>query len=547
MELTTIASPPSVPVAPAGDNISTLPGPGHRAESMVESIAQSKSNLDDDILRAQGHEASMPRVFSVLSSVGLAFSITNSWIGYLSNFSQNLVYGGPQSVVFGLIVACVIQWVITLGLSELASAFPSSGGQYHFVYLIAPEKHKRFAAFLVGWLSILAWWIVTSSGISLAAASIVGMASFWDNSWAPQQWQVYIVYVALIVFTMLPLVLTPRRMPRIVQFTLFATILGFVITFVVLVATKDYTRAGSSITTPGQGTSGWDHNTAWLLGVVNAMYAFGATDAAIHIAEEMKEPGKRLPQIMNLTMLIGLITTLPLVMVMMFGLRDLAAVNAATLDSAEVFYQITQSKTTTSVLMSWLIMCYVSAIPSQWVTSGRIAWAFARDNGVPYSKYFVHIDEKRGFPLRATVAAAIFTVFYGLLYLASTSAFNSIVTSAVLFLNLTYAVPQAILLFQGREKSLPPRHLNLGKFGYFCNAFSTGWIVVLGALVCFPPTLPITLGDMNYTSIIIVGLFGVVLGFWYTIGRNFEGPTFNWQELNAANLASAQEAHIRRV
>ena len=55
------------------------------------------------------------------------FSITNSWVGYLSNFGQNLIYGGPQNVVFGLLVATVVQWIITLGLSEVASAFPSAG------------------------------------------------------------------------------------------------------------------------------------------------------------------------------------------------------------------------------------------------------------------------------------------------------------------------------------------------------------------------------------------------------------------------------------
>jgi hypothetical protein len=54
-------------------------------------------------------------------------SITNSWVGYLSCFGQNLTYGGPQVVIFALLVATFAQGAITLGLSELASAFPSSG------------------------------------------------------------------------------------------------------------------------------------------------------------------------------------------------------------------------------------------------------------------------------------------------------------------------------------------------------------------------------------------------------------------------------------
>lgn len=54
-------------------------------------------------------------------------SITNAWVGALSNFGQNIRYGGSQVALFSVIVACFVQWIITLGLSELASAFPSSG------------------------------------------------------------------------------------------------------------------------------------------------------------------------------------------------------------------------------------------------------------------------------------------------------------------------------------------------------------------------------------------------------------------------------------
>lgn len=52
------------------------------ADGDVESVHDGDA-LDNAILRAQGHEASLPRVFSILSSLGLALSITNSWIGYL--------------------------------------------------------------------------------------------------------------------------------------------------------------------------------------------------------------------------------------------------------------------------------------------------------------------------------------------------------------------------------------------------------------------------------------------------------------------------------
>lgn len=118
-----------------------------------------------------------------------------------SVFGQNVIYGGPQVVIFALIVAWVVQSIIILGLSELASAFPSAGGQYHFCFILAPEKHKRFAAFVVGWMSMLAWWIVTASGLSLAAVSVLGVAHFFHPGYIQHAYQEWLVYVAVALLT----------------------------------------------------------------------------------------------------------------------------------------------------------------------------------------------------------------------------------------------------------------------------------------------------------------------------------------------------------
>ncbi|TQB71169.1 hypothetical protein MPDQ_007759 [Monascus purpureus] len=84
------------------------------------------ANHNDANLQTNGHRTEISRQFNWISALGFGFSITNSWVGCLtkSNFGQNLVYGGPQVVVFGLLVAFVIQFIITAGLGELASAFP---------------------------------------------------------------------------------------------------------------------------------------------------------------------------------------------------------------------------------------------------------------------------------------------------------------------------------------------------------------------------------------------------------------------------------------
>ncbi|KAK5049451.1 hypothetical protein LTR84_004380 [Exophiala bonariae] len=464
----------------------------------------------------------------------------NSWVGALSTFGQNLRYGGPQCVIFALITAGFVQWAVTLGLSELASAFPSSGGQYHFTYILAPEKFKRFGAFVIGWMSVLAWWVATTSGLSLVAISSTGLAAFVNPSYTPKSWHIYLCYLGMALISVTPLFLFPKSIPKITSGSMYLSLTGFLVWFIVILAMRQHTNSGEFILQSNMGTSGWGQGTAWTLGVTNAMYCFGGTDSAIHISEEMHAPGRKLPVVMNLTMLIGIMTAVPIIVASMFTISDMTGVMNSGFPAVELMYQATGNRPLTIFLAVWLIVIYASAMPPQFIACGRIAWAFARDRGTPFPDYFAHIDTKLQFPARATVAAFGFNALYGLLYLASTTAFNSIITSAVLFLNITLAAPQAILVLRGRNKYLPERPFKLGPLGYFCNIFSMLWIPVLVVLVCMPPGLPVTVESMNYTSIILVGLLVLIVIGWFVFGHQFEGPKIDWEMLNLGNKMESE-------
>ena len=512
------------------DDIDVLPT---GMAELAEIPQDLKSNA---ILLAQGHKAAMQRSFSPFAALGLGFSITNSWVGYLSCFGQNLAYAGPNSVVFGLLVAAIIQWIITLGLSEISSCFPSSGGQYHFVFILAPRGSRRFAAFVVGWMNILGWSVALCSGVSVVVASVSGLIAFWDESFQATQWESYLIYLAVTFLSVSPLFLGPRLIPRIVQISLAFSVTGLIIIFVLVLALRKQSQPLSYITAPGPGSSGWGIGPAWLLGVTNSMYAFSGTDAVIHIAEEMRDPERRLPQAMNLTMTIGFMTAFPLLLVMMLSMADINAVLNSTLPYAELFRQITDSKTITTLIMCWVTVVLLSALIGQWVACGRLAWAFARDGGLPYSSFFSHVSERHKFPVRTTILALVFCSIYGLLYLISTTAFNSIVTSAVLYLNITYAIPQGLIAVRGRKNVLPEHPFDLGRMGYICNFLSPILVTVVGVLICFPPELPVTHHNINYTPVVLVALSLAICGFWFTVGRRFEGPKIDWDVLKNVKI-----------
>ncbi|KLO91726.1 related to HNM1-Choline permease [Fusarium fujikuroi] len=510
----------------------------HRVAPLDRTPSVSKGSIidaDDRRLRAQGHKAELERSFSWLGALSLAYSISNSWLTYASSFGLVLIYGGGVTTLFALIIAAAAQWIVFLGLAELCSAFPSSGGQYHFTYIIASPKTRNFGAYVTGSINILAWWITTCSGLIYTAISAFGCAAAWFPDFPQQRYQVYLCYLGVTVLSLIPIyTIKQRYLDFMTESTTGFSLIGMVLTIAVCLGMADGDYAPGTIILENRGISGWNTGTGWLLSIAAALYCFAANGAVTHIAEELPNPGRKLPQVLNMSMVMGIVIVIPWTVAMLFSIKDMSAVQSSFLPSFEVFYQATGSKAAATGLQAYLTFLYYTCIPSQWVTCSRITWAFARDQGLPFAEYWQHIDPKRGIPWRTTLLSAAFCALYGLIYVASTTAFNSIINATCLMLNLSYVIPQGVLLTQGRDK-LPKRAFSLGKFGYVVNLYSVVFMIVIGVVFCLPQTNPTTAGSMNYNAPVVVGLFTIVCLLWIERRSKFNGPHIDWDLLNEAH------------
>ena len=130
-----------------------------------------KPSLDADALRlAQlGYSQDMRRKFSVWSVLAVGFSVTNSWFGISAGLVTGINSGGPVLVIYGIIIIFLVSISVGISLSELASAFPSAGGQYYWSSVLAPPRYSKFASYLTG---MFAWAgaIFTSASIALSVA-----------------------------------------------------------------------------------------------------------------------------------------------------------------------------------------------------------------------------------------------------------------------------------------------------------------------------------------------------------------------------------------
>lgn len=246
------------------------------------------------------------------------------------------------------------------------------------------------------------------------------------------------------------------------------------------------------------------------------------------------------------SVVIGGVTCVTFSLAILFSVRSFEDVQASPVTIYEVFRQTIGSYGGDIFLMIWLIFIYIGCNFGLLMTSGRLVWAFARDGGMPFSPFFAGVNDKLKVLVEASVLSCVFCILYGLIYVGSTVAFNTFISTAVLFVNLSYAIPQDLVLWTGRDRVLPGRQLNLGGLlGLFCNVFTVAWMALYTVLFCFPLALPTSIVAMNYVSIVLVGGICFIAAMWFIAGKrkSFVGLNVQMEVINAVSAAAAGVHH----
>ena len=157
--------------------------------ALLTTMAHHTGYSDDAAqLAALGHEAELKRNFSPLSMLGLAFAILNSWTALSASLSLALPSGGPVAVIWGLITAGICNLCLAASLAEFLSAYPTAGGQYHWVAVISWKPWVPILSWITGWINVSGWIALVASGGLLGSQLIVGCISFYNASYEPQRW-----------------------------------------------------------------------------------------------------------------------------------------------------------------------------------------------------------------------------------------------------------------------------------------------------------------------------------------------------------------------
>lgn len=343
-----------------------------------------------------------------------------------------------------------------------------------------------------------------------------------------QRWHGTLFMWAALLLCALVNTLTARLLPKIEYFFLTIHTVGFIAVLVPLLVLAPK-AAASSVFREFTNAAGWSSNgLAWFVGLISGNLPLIGYDAPAHMAEEVSNASTVVPRAMVGAVILNGILGLGVCIAFSFTVGDLnAALGSPTgYDFIEVFFAATNSLAGSSTMTAILIALVTSASVGFLATASRQTWAFARDHGLPASRFLAHVDQRSRLPLRAVLVSAVASALICLINIGSTVAFNAIVSITTAGLFTSYSIPISLhLLRRMNGDNLRPGPWTMGRFGIIANVISLVFLTIAVFFSFWPPAIPVTSISMNWSCVMFGGV--VIIGLaWYLLygKRNYHGP-----------------------
>ncbi|KAI6782512.1 amino acid polyamine transporter I [Emericellopsis cladophorae] len=520
------------------------------------STATDRDQQDYDQLARLGKRSVLKRNFSFLTILGFSCAILVTWEGTLMNFAPGLANGGPGGLIYGFIFVWIGNLSVFSTLCELVSIAPTSGGQYHWVSMLAPRSCSKFLSYMTGWLTLAGWQGTSAAAGFLTGTMTQGLVTFLVPSYNAQTWQGTLmlwlcIFIAVIINTVVS-----SMLPKLEGMILVLHILGFfgvMITLVTFGANGDAADVFLTFRNEGMWPS---QGLSWFVGLLGCVFSFVGVDCSFHMCEEVQNPSIAVPRSIMTSICINGAMGLAMIISMLYGATDIdAAINSPTgYPFIEIFHQATGSRAGTAAMTSLIIVMTLSAIVGVIAATSRMFWAFARDRALPFSSTLSKVDARTNVPVWAIAITSVISCLIGLINIGSAVVYNAIISVAVSGLYSSYLITGALLLYrrcgrgfkmpdpsvlpaladtaagEGQELAWGPWHIP-GVLGIVNNAFACCFMVIVWFFSFWPPQTPVAPDSMNYASLMTggVALFSVVYYFFWA-KREYKGPVMEVQE-----------------
>ncbi|KAF2173619.1 hypothetical protein M409DRAFT_15897 [Zasmidium cellare ATCC 36951] len=468
--------------------------------------------------------------FNVWSLGALLVCLMATWEALATVVTSALTNGGPPCLFYNYIISFLGTLALAASMAEIASIYPTAGGQYHWVAAFAPHNIRPFASWITGWISIGGQLALTASAALSSGLLFQALLILNNPSYVPQRWHGVMFYWMVLAYSLVINVYGSRILANTNVAAGILHVVGFVIIVVILgVMTKDK-NTSEYVFTDFSNTSGWSSNgISWLVGLLSTVYPFLGYDAAAHMSEELPRPSKYVPIAMLGSILINGLMGFIFCIVFLYCLGDLDVLlqTATGFPFVQLYYNVTQNQVAATIMTLFHALTALAANSAGLTSTSRTAWAFARDRAFPFSGYYSHLGHKSQIPVRMCVLLTVLQFLLGLIYIGNTTAFNAILSMSILGMYASYVLPIGFMLWYGRRSGAGPAKgwFSLGRWGSTINTIALLWGALAMLFSMFPSYKPVTPENMNYSSLVLGGwVIGGSVYYVFCQRRVFEGP-----------------------
>lgn len=327
---------------------------------------------------------------------------------------------------------CAFSLAVAYSLAEICSAFPTNGGQYSWVAMLAPPSIARGMSWVTGWLMITGILAMGATNNFVGANFILGLANLSFPEYEIQRWQtVLVAYLIALISTALNLY-GPHLLDRISRGVLLWHIVSFIVIITTILACNDHKQPASFVFRDFQNSTGFSTGFAAILGLLQSSFGMCCYDAPAHMTEEMLQPSREAPKAIVMSVYIGAVTGFVFLISICFCIGDITTTAESTtgVPLIEIFYNSTQSVVGTSFLTSLIIVIVLFCANALLAEGSRSLFAFARDHGLPFSSVFAKVEEKRQIPVFAILLACGVQMAMNSIYFGTLTGFNTVISIA---------------------------------------------------------------------------------------------------------------------
>lgn len=447
-----------------------------------------------------------------MSCISFALSAGGLYSSIATTYVYPLEGGGAASAVWSWLISGIGCMCITLSVSEIVSAYPTSGGMYFTCKYLAPERWVPEISWLCGWLTIIGQISGLASTEFGTAQLILAAASInTDFRYIPPTDQTVGVMAALLVFHGILNSMSTKWLEKLTRTYVIFHVAILVACCIALLAVDKDKHSSSYVWTNVTPSNGWSPpGISFLFGFLSVSWTMTDYDATAHIAEEIKDPAVKAPWAITIALTFTYIAGWLFTIVLTYCAGDIQSLINSPIDQpvAQIFYNVLGRQAGCFfTICAAIIFNFTGMVGMQ--GAARAFWAVARDEMVPFARIWIKIHPRTQTPIYAVWFVATVCICINLIALGSYVAIAAIFSVTAIAYDWSYCIPIMCKMFH-RGTNFQPGPFHLGKFSYAINLWAVVWTAFASVIFILPNYLPVTAENMNYACLILGATFSTL-------------------------------------